>query len=131
VAERVRWILLWTDLRSLLIFLGFWRLGKVAERVRWILSWTELFPCHFTYSFRYSYVLICIFIRIDTGKKTSTKIQRTGNLKFVFTTQFNNSAQRKPLHKMFYHCPKNTKNRTQFKNYASYLQIICLHFTTV
>ncbi len=46
VAERVRWILSWTDLRSLLIFLGFWRLGKVAERVRWILPWTELFPCH-------------------------------------------------------------------------------------
>ncbi len=35
----VRRILLWTDLRSLLIFLGFWRLGKVTERVRWILSW--------------------------------------------------------------------------------------------
>jgi hypothetical protein len=26
--------LLWTDLRSLLIFLGFWRSGKVPERVR-------------------------------------------------------------------------------------------------
>jgi len=38
MVERVRWILSWTDLRSLLIFLGFWRLGKVAERVRWILS---------------------------------------------------------------------------------------------
>jgi hypothetical protein len=42
VAERVRWILSWTDLRSLLKFLGFWRLGKGAERVRWILSWTYL-----------------------------------------------------------------------------------------
>ncbi len=33
---------MWTDLRPLLIFLGFWRLGKVAERVRWILSWSDL-----------------------------------------------------------------------------------------
>jgi hypothetical protein len=42
VAERIRRILSWTDLRSLLLFLGFWRLGKVAERVRWILLWTYL-----------------------------------------------------------------------------------------
>lgn len=34
-----------TNLRSLLLFFGFWRLGKVADSVRWILSWTELFPC--------------------------------------------------------------------------------------
>ncbi len=31
VAERVKWIFSWTDLRSLMIFLGFWRSGKVAE----------------------------------------------------------------------------------------------------
>ncbi len=37
----VRRIQLWTDLKSLLVFLG-WRLGKVAERVRWILLWTDL-----------------------------------------------------------------------------------------
>ncbi len=31
VSERVRWILFWTDLRSLLIFFGFWVLWKVVE----------------------------------------------------------------------------------------------------
>jgi hypothetical protein len=33
VVERVRWILLWTYLRFLVIFLRLWRLGKVAERI--------------------------------------------------------------------------------------------------
>jgi hypothetical protein len=31
MVERERWIQSWTDLRSLLIFLGFWRLGNIVD----------------------------------------------------------------------------------------------------